>query len=943
MTNDNVNRPSPEVNSESSVSGENSSGKVVPIKPSNSKAARKSGVLIFALELCDRLGLQYKSGNLAFEPLPGGGRAYGHGRRVTIQRDGHFEYSDGRPYSRQPTDEERERIASEYESLLAERVPVPGGVNLKIHPFQVRAEGPLPENIKSRALFFYHPEAREGIIAHEWASMVVVRDDFTEEYIREKGLEGGNRKRCVAWVPYQDDDGVVWRPALPARGSSWKTPLYMRGTGRPNRYMVHEGEKTVDAAVAHSRPGSGHRLQAILAQFTHVTWQGGALKSSVHQADWSIIDRPGAKIVVVPDADNPAFEEAGNVLPLLLVQAEDVRVVHWRGMRMNRDRRPGESGWDIADPIPTEHGKPILNEAIFLKLMRRHMPAFTSREYTAVDRHGNPVVKIAYDIRPDFVRGYVRSGTKKTEIIDREDPNRRYTFESFDSNMCHCDNRGLLGKNMSKVMVDSGSLDEIDGFGIRAGGTVTEDGSWELPPVGLYLSKEGDRLLNTYTRPTLVEKAPPPVPAKPGDDGRVRGFTGATSGPKWLSTSAIRAMLLDSRRLIPNPRERKNQVRLECNLLAARNRDEFVEWGCILASRTQGTGKTTRVEHVSTLLGAGNCFLGLRPVDVVGEKNAALNGKRMISLEEIKEDEKNPITEPAKNLTNANRVDRRMYADPSKASDTMLTIFGLSNHPDYVLRLDPHEEDRRWHIPTITEEAGVPPCLRGMMARYFGWTPNEGDSGFFAKRQRVFDESAAAILWFMRRYGRKCLEVPRVWKRPARNGAPGSEAANFVPKVSEAEASSHSFVPVFGTWNVAFRKAPLTEAKLRLMASNRHGGEVKLEEAVGDSEIVVLQDAEAWAKDLRPPLPRKRIEDWLEATGFYRAYVKPEGSKNAKQGRVKFGTKPPAGRPDTRTMVNVYIREGSSTAVLEPADAIREWAPMSEAWKAKKELEYAPF
>lgn len=827
MTNDTVPSSPPEVNSDSSVNGENSSGKVVPLKPNSSRAARKSGILIFALEVCDRLGLQYKSGSFAFEPLPGGGRAYGHGRRVTIQRDGRFEYEDGRPYPRQPTDEERERIASEYESLVAERVPVPGGVNLKIHPFPVRAEGPVPDNVKSRALFFYHPEAREGVIAHEWATMVVVRDDFTEEHIRENGLEGGNRKRCVAWVPYQDDEGVVWRPALPPRGSAWKTPLYMRGAGRSGWYMVHEGEKAVDAAVAHSRPGSGHRLRTILAQFTHVTWQGGALKTSVQQADWSLIDRPGAKIVVVPDADNPGYEQAGNVIPLLLENAEDVRVVHWRGMEMNRDKRPHEGGWDIADPIPMENGKSILNEAIFLKLMRRHMSAFTRREYTTTDRKGKPVVRTAYDIRHDFVRGYVRSGTKKTEIIDRENPSRRYTFESFNSNMCHCDNRGLLGKDLSKEMVGSGSLDPIEGVGIRPGGTVAEDGSWKFPPADTYTSDNGGLMLNAYVPPTIIEQAPQPreraVLSKQLQLAQSLGLR-CPEGRRWHDTSAIRAMLLDSRRLIPNPRERKNQIRLECNVLVAQNRNEFVEWGCLLASKTPGTGKTTRVEHLSELLGSVNAFLGLRPVDMVGEKNAAIHNKRLASLEEIKEDERNPIAEPAKNLTNKNRVSRRMYADPETETDTMLTIFGLSNHPDYIVRLDPNEEDRRWHIPTITEDAGVPPCLRRMALRYFDWTPREGDSGFFAKRQRVFDENAATILWFMRRHGRKCIEVPRVWTRPARDGANDAERAKFVPKVSGAEASSHSFVSVFGTWNVAFRKAPLTEAKLRLMAANKHVG-----------------------------------------------------------------------------------------------------------------------
>lgn len=309
MTEKIIGQRTPEVNSDSRPFNSGGPQNVLPIKTSNRRnQSYSSGILGTVSDICHRLGLQYKSKDRAWLPLSGGGRGYANGLHVIIRDDGTFVLeSDGTEHRHQPSDEEKDQIADQYEALVADRTPIPV-VCLKRDPFPIKEDDPLPKNVSKRKLYFYHPPSEGGKamldgkerLAYELATMVVVREDFTEEYIREHNLEGGNRKRCVAWVPYDDGGMAIWRPSIPASDSGWKTPLYMRHwSGNPGHwYMVHEGEKAVDAAVEYSMPGSGHELQSVLAQYTHVTWQGGALRSSVSRADWDIVNHPGAEIVL---------------------------------------------------------------------------------------------------------------------------------------------------------------------------------------------------------------------------------------------------------------------------------------------------------------------------------------------------------------------------------------------------------------------------------------------------------------------------------------------------------------------------------------------------------------------------------------------------------------------------------------------------------------------
>jgi putative DNA primase/helicase len=140
-------------------------------------------------------------------------------------------------------------------------------------------------------------------------------------------IDGKKITPCLRWCRWDGGEGwVMYAMSETAR------PLYnLTGLigNAGHQVIVVEGEK----ATQYLQDTVGQML-------TVVSWSGGTKR--INATDWTPLN--GRRVIIIPDADEPGFDAAADVMQqLITVGAESIKVV------IPEDTRP--KGWDVADEV----------------------------------------------------------------------------------------------------------------------------------------------------------------------------------------------------------------------------------------------------------------------------------------------------------------------------------------------------------------------------------------------------------------------------------------------------------------------------------------------------------------------------------------------------------------------------------------------------------------
>lgn len=181
--------------------------------------------------------------------------------------------------------------------------------------------------IKPQQVYTYRSTDGKRILGY------VLRRNFTDE-------ETGRPRKMtptVTWCKFEHEGKVSYNWSyVPFDWGGRLKPLYMQEMIllHPDvPIVIHEGEKAVDAAYE------------LLPDAVHITWPGGTQGITEQDTGRCLIDLSplkGRNIIIFPDADEPGYKAAAQLLiHLQEVEPADAIVV----------RAPDgvEKGWDIAD------------------------------------------------------------------------------------------------------------------------------------------------------------------------------------------------------------------------------------------------------------------------------------------------------------------------------------------------------------------------------------------------------------------------------------------------------------------------------------------------------------------------------------------------------------------------------------------------------------------
>lgn len=703
----------------------------------------------------------------------------------------------------QPSDLIQTQLRDAYEAIITQRLPEPSA-SVKIHGLPPNTDMP---GVKTRTHFLYPAEDPDH------ASMIVERLDFDNP--------DEHPKRCIPWLFFGDTQ--EWESEVP---TGYDKPLYGQVFGG-YRYMVHEGEKACDAAIAASRPGSNHPWQSFLSQFQHISWQGGAFPGAVEYTDWSIINRSDVIVYLMPDNDEDGYKVARRIRKILR-RVKGLYCVHWKDFDQLFPKK-----WDIADPVPLNlKGQPVPETTI--------EGSFTiweeAGQWVKV-KQDNGKEKLEYKIREEFAKKFSYI-VKTEEWSEMNRPWIRYTSKGL--NMWGLPLSEGIVPNLANAIRATGHTHTHDRSGYKPGGTIV-NGQWIRPPRSW--REKGESVLNLYTQTEVEELAPR------ARIGAVNPELAKEQGKRpWRDTEQTsRPFLLYLRHLIPDAVQRKILIRWACNNLTSVEPDDRVPWAVLLYSAEQGTGKTTLGRVLSALVGSANS-MAVNGMNLNDEFTGWMEGKQLISIEELKEDSGFKLYDRLKEyISNPEVSVRRMYAVPYSV-ESHLTLLAMSNHMS-AISIPNSDEDRRWFFPSVTSKIAPDERIHHMIRVYMKGDANH--FGLFSGLWRWLKQRNGMryLLWWMRRYGWSLHTQPRDWTY--RGGKPV-------------------------LFREAYNRAPLTALKKKISTRSTPDWEDRLDAAIdpSDNQILVLEDVVAYLEEeLKRGIPRSAvIKEWLEKHGYVPSY-----------------------------------------------------------------------
>lgn len=160
----------------------------------------------------------------------------------------------------------------------------------------------------------------------------VLRRNFTDETGRARKMTP-----AVTWCKFEHEGKTSYNWSyVPFEWGGKLKPLYKQELILKNPHVpivIHEGEKAVDAAYE------------LLPGAVHITWPGGTQGITCQSTGRCLIDLSplkGRNIIIFPDADEPGYKAAAQ----LLIHLQDVEPADAIVVRAPDNV---EKGWDIAD------------------------------------------------------------------------------------------------------------------------------------------------------------------------------------------------------------------------------------------------------------------------------------------------------------------------------------------------------------------------------------------------------------------------------------------------------------------------------------------------------------------------------------------------------------------------------------------------------------------
>jgi hypothetical protein len=509
------------------------------------------------------------------------------------------------------------------------------------------------------------PEEQEAIKAEVAAnpfpkSVEAAKDDLPpdlvgvdpEEYLRYL-TPSGDLTTWIQWrkldeegrpyyVPYTLWDDNVWRAMEP----DGLLPLYGLERLRPGEHarwyiMIHEGAKCARHARRLVDKKARHPWITELARYTHLGWPGGV--NSADRVNWGPIKRleVGRNVVLVCDHDVSGEDVASTISRILQRKMMVVRF---------DDRFP--PSFDLADDWPKldefwrkdeRYRGPTMNDCLF--------PATWATRVVpkAPDEKGRPAFKIV----DPFVEEWLWI-EEQDAFISRQQLDQQRNRKVFNSRV-----RAFSDVEDTARLLDRRASPKCDGIAYEPG---------RQPGV---LNIGGKRLVNTY-RPCDVK----PI------DGDARPFV------KFM------------KHLFPIKSERRDVLRW-CVTLVARP-DVRMRYGVLTISEVQGVGKTTLGQDILAPL------VGMHNVSFPSEHEIVDSGfthwiahKRLAVIHEIYSGKDRKAYDKLKDKITETFIDvNEKYLKPYTVSN-YVHAYACSNS---LLALHIDDKDRRWFVPTVTEE-----------------------------------------------------------------------------------------------------------------------------------------------------------------------------------------------------------------------------------------------
>lgn len=482
-------------------------------------------------------------------------------------------------------------------------------------------------------------------------------------FVHQRVEEDGG-KRYIPWSHW--DDGS-WRMAEPDGG----LPFWgMEQLKEHSIAFLHEGAKSaayvrwmVEGETQEARDALAcHPWGQELSHAAHLGWVGGA--SVPHATDWALLKDAGVTAaILVLDNDQGGKDALGPI----------ARVMGSLGIKLYRIMFSEEfpPKFDLADPFPDAMFKRIKGKDVYTG------PTYHDCCFPAVwatKKKGKMVL-----LRDEFAAlWYHVQGLEKPIAVNAEDPTLRVSASAF-NRMCAPfseaqDTFSLLSKRPSS---------EVMGITFAPG----SDGRTKY---------EGNRLkVNTWLPPKLPK----------------------LEDPDWS--------MLDEyfERLIPDEEDRHELKRFFATLIA--HPEVRMGYGVILASTTQGTGKTTIYEIARRVLGWWNVS-SPDENDVMSDYNEWIVDKTLAVIPEIY---------AGHNWKAYNKLKRMITDHDIIVNDKYVPKYTTRNHCHFILcsnskvALRMEKSDRRYLVPRVSEKdtKGDP-----WWVEFYEWLDGEGPSAIKA-------------------------------------------------------------------------------------------------------------------------------------------------------------------------------------------------------------------
>jgi hypothetical protein len=467
---------------------------------------------------------------------------------------------------------------------------------------------------------------------------------YQVRYMTKKG-----KRSYHAWTIYEDN---VWRPWEP---DTEHLPLYGLETLKDNSVaIIHEGAKAARAmqrmiaqkTAKDKRLFENHPWAQELSFAAHVAFTAGAFAAK--DTEWEMLRRNGIEsVIIIPDNDEAGRSAVRDISKAVGLPAKWVQF---------DSRFP--SSFDMADPMP---------EALFVEADgKKHWKGPTFGELitpctwaTRLIPNPDKPEKMIATLNRAFQREWFYVG--QTGLFAwRHDPRIRYNETSFNANMRRCSD-----VKDTAALVLQGLTDSIDKLTYR-------------PDLR---SQNGDRRVNEGIGETALNTySPTNVKAIPGD---------VTMWHEFLA------------HLIPDESERKLVERWIATVVA--RPATRMRYAMLLTSAMQGTGKTTLCEAVlRPLVGKQNYNAVTEDTIMNPQFNDWFVEKTLVVVNEFYQNKTNRA---------GNKLKSVISDDIAMVNTKYLVPYAIRNHAHLIacsntaVAVGIEDSDRRWLIPTCTEEA----------------------------------------------------------------------------------------------------------------------------------------------------------------------------------------------------------------------------------------------